>query len=124
MSAGIFGQWRKQTADLGEKRYYSPVGHKCIWRPGDKVTKSMRRPQVTDRELLRRRGEPAVDCFGNLLTEENMARIVVEREMLGGLTAQQQARVAPRLKWELVELIRQGYVAEAINRLIAAVQPA
>lgn len=99
MSAGIFGLWQKQTTLLAEKRYFSETPG--IWT--DKVTKSQRRPQVTDAELLRKRGHPAVDGFGNLVTNrrEDIARILVERSMLL-LTPAERAAITPRRKWELV----------------------
>ncbi len=116
MSAGIFGGWRKQTADLSDKRYYSE-------RPGiwtDKVTKSMRRPQVTDTELLRKRGKPDMDGFGNLMLDDDMPRITVER-LLNSLTSNQRAKIAPRLKWELVEMVAQGYAQKVAARIAEAV---
>ena len=84
---------------MAEKRYFSETPG--IWR--DKVTKSQRRPQVTDKELLRRRGEPSVDCFGNLLTNrrEDIARILVERAMLE-LTPGERAAVSPARRVRLM----------------------
>ena len=105
MSAGIFGSWRKQTTQMAEKRYFSETPG--IWT--DRVTRAQRKPQVTDRELLKRRGSPQMDCCGNLLTgrREDMVRIAVERAMQR-LTPAERAAVTPRAKWDLIDSLVRG----------------
>ena len=109
MSAGIFGGWQKQSAMLSEKQYISPKRRDCIWK--DKVTMSQRKQQLTDREMLRQRGSPGMDGFGNIKSDkrEDMARQFVERAMMQ-MTAAERAAITPAQKWQLVENVCRGNI--------------
>jgi len=109
-TASVTGQWQKQTALLSDLTFRSEL--EGIWT--ERVTKSDRRCQVTDGELMRVKGRRKLDCFGNMKHDPaSQARIKVERHILT-LPINQQRAITPRSKWTAVELAQTNHWGEAL----------
>lgn len=99
--------WSAQTKWLSDQRYYSPKIHVTgsIWT--DRVTKSDRRCEVTDRDLAKRK-QP-----DQRLQAVAMVDVVMRR--LGA----KAGAITPRTKWLAVDLLMQRRGAEAMAVLTA-----
>lgn len=112
--APVTGQWAKQTVELAEKKYHSPIAPLCIWQ--DRVSKNDRRCQLTDGEIGRVLGKKR-DCSGNLIKRGKVnPRAEVER-LMNSLPMEARSRITPRQKWEYVGLAESGQLCQVKQQL-------
>jgi len=111
--------WQSQTKWLSDQTYYSPKAG--IWE--DRITRRDRASLVTDGEMKRIMGlgkSKLADSLGNLPSRNRytQAKTLVERLMFK-LPQVARDRIAPELKWRVVDLLAAGQGQEALALLRA-----